>query len=169
MTPPLTPAHHALIRLLAEQAAQCWLREQQLAASKPALTKNMPEPSPARIQLSRTKGWRMPENTVKVDRTTRWGNPFKLHGDGQSMAPEVAVGLFRRLLQEQGGFIAQVRGQAIQTTVADIRRELRGKNLACWCPLSGPCHADVLLQLANDETGGGDATPLTNTSPKVAP
>ena len=33
--------------------------------------------SPTRIQLRRTKGWRMPENTVKVDRTTRWGNPFK--------------------------------------------------------------------------------------------
>src|SRR5215208_999153 len=33
---------------------------------------------PARIQLKRTKGWRMPPNTVKVDRTTRFGNPFPL-------------------------------------------------------------------------------------------
>lgn len=30
-----------------------------------------------------------------------------------------------------------------------IRRELAGKNLACWCPLDQPCHADVLLELAN--------------------
>jgi len=27
--------------------------------------------------------------------------------------------------------------------------ELRGKNLACWCPLDKPCHADILLELAN--------------------
>jgi hypothetical protein len=33
--------------------------------------------------------------------------------------------------------------------IADIQRELRGKNLACWCPLDQPCHADVLLRLAN--------------------
>jgi hypothetical protein len=124
---------------------------------------------PIRIQLSRANGWRMPANTTEVDRTTRWGNPFKLHGDGQPMAPEVAVGLFRRLLQEQGGFVAGVRGQAIRTTVTDIRRELSGKNLACWCPLSGLCHADVLLQLANEETGGVGVVPLNNSSKKVAP
>lgn len=39
-------------------------------------------------------------------------------------------------------------------SAADIA-ELRGKNLACWCPLDQPCHADVLLELANmaDEAG----------------
>jgi len=30
-----------------------------------------------------------------------------------------------------------------------IRAELRGKNLACWCPIGEPCHADVLLEIAN--------------------
>jgi hypothetical protein len=30
--------------------------------------------------------------------------------------------------------------------------DLRGKNLACWCPLDQPCHADVLLEIANRET-----------------
>jgi hypothetical protein len=29
--------------------------------------------------------------------------------------------------------------------------ELRGKDLACWCPLDQPCHADVLLELAAGE------------------
>ena len=41
----------------------------------------MPDPQaekPRRVQLSRAKGWRMPPNTVKVDRTTKWGNPFKI-------------------------------------------------------------------------------------------
>ena len=33
--------------------------------------------------------------------------------------------------------------------LADHLHELRGKNLACWCPLDQPCHADVLLELAN--------------------
>lgn len=34
-------------------------------------------------------------------------------------------------------------------SLEDIRAELRGKNLACWCPLDQPCHADVLLEIAN--------------------
>lgn len=38
--------------------------------------------------------------------------------------------------------------------VDDIRRELAGRDLACWCP-PGPCHADVLLELANTPLSGG--------------
>ena len=34
-------------------------------------------------------------------------------------------------------------------TIDEVRRELSGKNLACWCPLNEPCHADVLLEVAN--------------------
>jgi hypothetical protein len=34
-------------------------------------------------------------------------------------------------------------------TVGDVQRELRGWDLACYCPLDQPCHADVLLELAN--------------------
>jgi hypothetical protein len=33
----------------------------------------------------------------------------------------------------------------------DARRDLKGKNLACWCPLDQPCHADILLRIANAE------------------
>lgn len=106
---------------------------------------------PIRVQLSRSKGWRMPPDTVKVDRSTRWGNPYRLHSDGYPMTPQVAVGLFERLLSEQGSWV--MRDQL--TNVDDVRRELRGKNLACWCSLSGPCHADVLLRLANEEARGG--------------
>jgi hypothetical protein len=32
---------------------------------------------------------------------------------------------------------------------ADVRRELGGRDLACWCPPGEPCHADVLLEVAN--------------------
>ena len=41
------------------------------------------------------------------------------------------------------------RGRFAKVTVDDIRNELRGHDLACWCPLDQPCHADVLLELAN--------------------
>jgi hypothetical protein len=104
-----------------------------------------------RVQLSRAKGWKMPPNTVKVDRSTNWGNPFKLHGDGYPMTPEIAVKLFRDLIAEQGGYVTSPDPRrGVLVTVDDIRRELRGKNLACWCKPGTPCHADVLLELANE-------------------
>lgn len=102
---------------------------------------------PERIQLSRAKGWRMPANTVKVDRSTRWGNPER----ADVMGADLAVRLFRqRALNGQLGPI-----QAIITPEV-IQRELRGKNLGCWCKIGTPCHADVLLELANPPTQDGE-------------
>ena len=92
---------------------------------------------PIRIQLKRTKGWRMPANTVKVDRSTGYGNPF-LAEDWPGGAAE-AVQRFRSYIV---GFIDE------PSTRKNIE-DLRGKNLACWCPPGQPCHADVLLELAN--------------------
>ena len=91
---------------------------------------------PQRIQRKRVKGWRMPDNTVSVTRPGRWGNPFPV--SGHRTATE-AVTRFRDAL-ENG---------ALPFTVEDVRRELAGKNLACWCRLGDPCHADVLIQMAN--------------------
>jgi hypothetical protein len=112
-----------------------------------------------RVQLRRTKGWRMPENTVKVDRSTKWGNPFVVHSDGHRAAPEVAVASFRSMLAKNEGEWWPVplpwpKGKipaGPPTTVDDVKRELAGKNLACWCALDQPCHADVLLKIANEE------------------
>ena len=98
---------------------------------------------PIRVQLSRRKGWKMPPNTVSVARPTRWGNPYtveKWGRDGALMMFHNALSIF--------GMIASYTPPSI--TVADIRRELRGKDLACWCPLDQPCHADVLLRVANE-------------------
>lgn len=93
---------------------------------------------PKRIQLSRAKGWHMPENTVKVDRTTRWGNPFKI---GPNMDRTQAIALYRRW----------VAGEDLDIPPFALDpKELKGKNLACWCSLDGPCHAEVLLELANE-------------------
>lgn len=92
---------------------------------------------PVRVQLSRRKGWRKPENTVVVARPRPFGNPFSVI-DGDRAG---AVALF----EEAIGFGI--------FSVENIRAELAGKNLGCWCPLDEPCHADVLLRIAN---GGAD-------------
>lgn len=96
--------------------------------------------TPARVQLRRTKGWRKPDNTVVVARPTRWGNPFPVI-DGDR---EFAVFLYR------GWLVAHPDARPLR----DDLESLRGKDLACWCPLDGPCHADVLLKLANPITEG---------------
>ncbi|RKY69337.1 MAG: hypothetical protein DRQ02_01370 [Candidatus Latescibacterota bacterium] len=90
---------------------------------------------PQRIQRKRNRGWRMPANTIYVGRPTRWGNPF--HVGMQGNAAE-CVRLYRSWLR------------TMPILVADAKRELRGKNLACWCSLDQPCHADVLLELVKD-------------------
>jgi hypothetical protein len=101
-------------------------------------------PRPARLQLSRKRGFQLeqvsraanglPAKTVA--RPSRWGNPFVIGRDG-SQAECVA------------SFRHWVRGPAQVDYRAAARQELAGYNLACWCALGTPCHADVLLSLAN--------------------
>lgn len=91
----------------------------------------------------------MPEGTVYVGRPTKWGNPFAIGEDGpldrRPLDNEGAVGFFRDMLRDQE-MVA-----ACGYPVEDLS-ELRGVDLACWCPLDQPCHADVLLELANEPT-----------------
>lgn len=104
--------------------------------------------TPKRIQRKRTKGWRMPPNTVYVGRPTKWGNPFVVGKAG---------GAFTAKVQNQRHAWQLYRSIAIdnEKLIAAAQEELRGKNLACFCPLpSRPyepdcCHAAVLLELAN--------------------
>jgi Domain of unknown function (DUF4326) len=99
--------------------------------------------APRRIQLSRSKGWRMPANTVKVDRSTRWGNPSTLE---QVKTREASIAQYVAWL---AGEQAAPSGEQLPSR-DEIRAHLRGRNLACWCPLDGPCHAGVLLAIANE-------------------
>jgi hypothetical protein len=99
---------------------------------------------PDRITLSRAKGWRMPENTVKVDRSTIWGNPFRV-GEAHYPTASIAVARFRAALTQSP---APAPDSHMGRILARLP-ELRGKNLACWCRTGEPCHADVLLELAN--------------------
>lgn len=106
---------------------------------------------PERVQLKRTKGWRMPENTIKVTRPGKWGNPFivnpRVKPGGKSGASYIcvptaadAVACYREMFNYEGETADKLRS---------MLPELRGKNLACFCKLVEPCHADVLLDLAN--------------------
>lgn len=113
------------------------------------------ERRPERIQRRRSKGWKMPANTVCVTRGTKWGNPYSLkfytfaHANGtpapwnEEAAREMALRDYEHWLE------VCLPGQAIKDAA---RAELRGKNLACWCALDAPCHADVLLEIANRPT-----------------
>jgi hypothetical protein len=101
---------------------------------------------PIRIQRKRTKGWRMPENTVYVGRGSKWGNTYRIGDDDpltcSPMTASHVVFWFRADLDPLISMHATLYRSAIKS-------ELRGKNLACWCPLDQPCHADVLLEIAN--------------------
>ena len=117
---------------------------------------------PIRIQRSRTKGWRQPPNTVYVGRPTFFGNPFTpeyywaagYSGDFET-AVKHCIQAYREWLTGER-FTHHWRTPAhfeewlAGTRAGRLERlpELRGKNLTCWCA-PGPCHADVLLELAN--------------------
>lgn len=103
---------------------------------------------PKRIQLRRTKGWRKPDGAIVVARPSIYGNPYPIGGrvstaDGKTYGPISAGDCVRafRLLFEYAGWERYLPLEP-----------LRGHDLACWCPLDQPCHADVLLELANGAT-----------------
>jgi hypothetical protein len=90
----------------------------------------------------------MPANTVKIDRTTMWGNPFKIG----TTAAHPATG--RRIRIDSAAtsielYTAWLKTDGGAALAASARKELRGRNLACWCAAGSPCHGDVLLKLVN--------------------
>lgn len=94
---------------------------------------------PVRIQRKRTKGWRMPENAVIVSRPTKFGNPYSATSESRLDAYSRASAVeFYKVYLERNPHLVEA-----------ARTELRGKDLACFCPLNQPCHADILLELAN--------------------
>jgi hypothetical protein len=86
---------------------------------------------------------------VVVARPTRWGNPWTAEATGSRSR---AVSRFREAME------ARLRGRddglpESYPSLGEIRAELAGRDLCCWCPLGEPCHADVLLELANRPAG----------------
>lgn len=139
---------------------------------------------PIRVQRKRTKGWKMPPNTVSVTRPGPFGNPFDFRpsdccwlalsygcrGDkrGRQQASVKAFSEWvspppkgKKMVRMERGIRVGTDEKSFQIgprfvvgpppTIDEIREKLRGKNLACFCPLDQPCHADVLLELANGD------------------
>jgi hypothetical protein len=132
--------------------------------------------SPIRLQLSRRKGFDLQAHSlaanglpaVNVARPTRWGNPARIGELGCTTA-ESAVNAYRRWLTKGPASLLSFREPPRITDVAQL---LRGKNLACWCTPGAPCHADVLLQLANRpicEAVEGSGRNLADATPKSHP
>lgn len=89
----------------------------------------------------------MPESAVYVGRGSKWGNPYRVgerfwtpRGWTDSASNEDVVTAYREDL---------AFGDCNLPDLAEVQAELAGKDLACWCPLDKPCHADVLLEAAN--------------------
>ena len=110
-----------------------------MAGEDSILTKAAQTPlrPPCRVQRTRRKGGGMPAESVYVGRPSKWGNPY--HGDGPFDHAHVAA-CYR-------SFVMRPEKAAFR---AEVRAELMGKDLACWCALDQPCHADVLLEIANE-------------------
>jgi hypothetical protein len=131
-----------------------------------ALRMRGPIVSPKRIQMTRQRPWRAENpDAVIVARPSKWGNPFRVvqapclcwevvdpqgkpfatHIDCKSDAHAQAVELFDLHVGPMGNYEYDAE------TLAELRSKLGGRDLACWCPASDRCHADVLLELANRE------------------
>lgn len=110
---------------------------------------------PVRLQRRRTKGYRLPPDAIYVGRPSRWGNSYIT---GPKSPAWRSVETFERTLRDH------LAKGVLDPTYID---PLRGHDLACWCGLCPahvdglpvgvkcddwrcePCHADVLLELAN--------------------
>lgn len=114
---------------------------------------------PMRIQRKRTKGWKKPLNTVCVDRTSKWGNPFRVG----SLIPNDLYFIATEVLRETQGLTHEME-HTYRLTLDDVLNcyklyldlciaskklnieELRNKNLACFCPLTQRCHIEIIFK-----------------------
>ena len=101
---------------------------------------------PKRIQ--RPWIWRdRPPDVIDVTRATRFGNPFT-EGDRTTL-----VARYRQWVTDPDAPPIRGKRRTFRPPTGEDIALLRGKDLACFCPLDGgPCHADVLLELANPTT-----------------
>ena len=131
---------------------------------------------PNRIQMKRNKGFNLQNYSMRfnglrcivVSRPTKWGNPFRLTPDGYIQYYSTNRNILNPWIMwsYSEGFETKdivelyerwIKGEFIQICLPNPPsiEELKGYNLACWCPLVDkdgnkvPCHADILLKLAN--------------------
>ncbi len=114
--------------------------------------------APSRLTLSRAKGFNLQAaslalnglTAVSVARPTKWGNPWLVENFGAHKAVAVfSTWLNNHTVNDFYGPERAVALKARRDRILTNLPSMRGKNLACWCKQSQPCHADVLLKLAN--------------------
>ena len=108
--------------------------------------------APKRIQLRRTNGWRKPEGAIVVARPSKWGNPVPLSQvkaveESDRTLPPLDTRAVRYFAVEW--YRTWLAMDEATELLSHLEDDLRGHDLACWCPLDQPCHADVLLEWAN--------------------
>ena len=116
-------------------------------------------PHAMRVQRARKRGQPgLPDGAVYVGRPSRWGNPFTVTGaveigyrfTSDAQAHHFAVLCFAEWLTRRNqDWWHGPESDRRRDLILDSLAMLRGKRLACWCPLDRPCHADVLAALAN--------------------
>jgi len=118
-----------------------------------------------RVQRKRTKGYKLPPNTKYVGRPTKWGNPFKLDPEGYIMIKNINKNIIDTYIywSATSGFEIEdicflykkwILGELeynILPKPPDINELIGYDNLSCFCPLSKPCHADVLIEILNEK------------------
>lgn len=98
-----------------------------------------------RVQLHRTRGWRLPAGVQVCSRPGKYGNPLTMYHDQSAAAEWFDIGLGMR----RGNTLPKGHSLWRYPSDLEITHELRGVDLACWCPPDGPCHVDTLLEVAN--------------------
>jgi hypothetical protein len=111
------------------------VREFRISVVRNEVARAHSTPMPQRYQRSRHKGARLPQGVVVVTRPTKWGNPHPL-----------SLGRAEAIRRYHDDLLAG----RLPVTVDDVKRELRGRDLACYCGPDVACHADVLLAIANE-------------------
>jgi hypothetical protein len=116
---------------------------------------------PQRMQVSRKAGFDLQKTSRAINglpaklvtRPGRWGNPFSIDDVAERYKLD-RIAAQARAVAMAGDWL---RGKLDKTlsphpppSREEIRAELRGYNLACWCKPGSPCHGDVLIELAND-------------------
>jgi len=91
---------------------------------------------------------KIPPDAVYVGRPSKWGNPMTIQELKRLFPDDTLEELHQRAVDWFRSYILTPsrKPKELMTTI----KELKGRDLVCWCaPL--PCHADILLELANDE------------------
>jgi len=105
---------------------------------------------PVRLQYRRTKGFKLVSPNglpnICVDRRSKWGNPFVV---GEVAYLKCPGGITLQPVKITNDICLKLFNESAEEMADIIQKELRGKNLVCWCRPDRPCHADILITIAN--------------------